>query len=258
MIESGYMHPFDAILFDLGGTLIHFQGHWPEVVAQSDGVLIRELNRAGFQVGEDFLLEYRARLDAYYEEREAEFVEVTTLYLLQQLLTEYGFQGLQEADLRPALDAAYAVSQAHWQPEPDALYTLQTLSSQGYLLGLISNAADDQDVQILVDKIGARPYLDAIQTSAATGIRKPNPDIFLEVLAKWGLPAKRAAMVGDTLGADVLGAQNAGMYSIWITRRAVTPANSAHQETIHPDAKISTLMELLELLERLQREDEVP
>jgi FMN phosphatase YigB (HAD superfamily) len=58
-------------------------------------------------------------------------------------------------------------------------------------------------------------------------------------------------MVGDTLGADILGAQNAGIYAIWITRRADVPANRAHQDTIHPDAAIDSLAEIPGLLEKL-------
>ena len=58
-------------------------------------------------------------------------------------------------------------------------------------------------------------------------------------------------MVGDSLGADILGARNAGLYSIWVTRRADTAANRAHKDTIQPDAVISTLSELPPLLNSL-------
>jgi FMN phosphatase YigB (HAD superfamily) len=53
-------------------------------------------------------------------------------------------------------------------------------------------------------------------------------------------------MVGDTLGADILGAKNAGVYSVWITRRA--PSNQPHQELIIPDATIDSLSALPGLL----------
>jgi FMN phosphatase YigB (HAD superfamily) len=38
------------------------------------------------------------------------------------------------------------------------------------------------------------------------------------------------------------------MQAIWITRRAGTAANRAHQDTIQPDAIIATLSELPALL----------
>ena len=62
------------------------------------------------------------------------------------------------------------------------------------------------------------------------------------------IPNTRVAMVGDTLGADILGAQNADIYSIWITRRADNPANQAHADTIKADMKIATLKELTKRL----------
>jgi FMN phosphatase YigB (HAD superfamily) len=58
-------------------------------------------------------------------------------------------------------------------------------------------------------------------------------------------------MVGDTLGADILGARNSGIFSIWIRRRANTPGNRAHVDNILPDAQIDTLSELPGLFAQL-------
>ncbi len=55
-------------------------------------------------------------------------------------------------------------------------------------------------------------------------------------------------MVGDMLGADVLGAHNAGLRGIWATMQAERGANDAHQHTIVPDGVIGSLSELPELL----------
>jgi len=106
-------------------------------------------------------------------------------------------------------------------------------------------------VQTLVDQADLRSYFDVILTSAALGIRKPNPLIFQTALRQWGYSPSQAAMVGDSLGADILGAKNAGLYSIWITRRADTAANRAHEDTIQPDAVISRLSELPALLDSI-------
>ena len=62
----------------------------------------------------------------------------------------------------------------------------------------------------------------------------------------------RVEMIGKTLGADILGAQNAGIFSIWITRRADNPANQAHADTIKADLKIATLKELPDRLREVK------
>ena len=172
---------------------------------------------------------------------------------MRGLLAEWGFAELPEATLRAALKAWYLVSEAYWQPEPEAPAVLELLRQQGHRLGLISNAGDDEDVQRLVDKCGLRPYFDIVLTSAALGIRKPNPRIFQAALAHWGAEPFQAAMTGDRLGADVLGARNAGIFAIWLTRRAETAANRDHLETILPDVTVYSLSDLPPLLEELNR-----
>lgn len=245
---------FKAIFFDLGNTLLYFDGAWPEVFAQADNQLIAELHSAGLDLdGEDFVSEFRGRLTAYFEEREAEFIEHTTAYVLMDLLAELGYPDVSEEIVRPALNRMYAVSQAHWHPEDDLLPTLEMLKQEGYRMGIISNASDDVDVQTLVDKGGIRPYMEIVLSSAACGVRKPNPRIFQYALDQCRLEANETAMVGDTLGADILGARNASLFGIWIKRRAATPANRDHAETIHPDASIERLRELPVLLASLDQ-----
>jgi FMN phosphatase YigB (HAD superfamily) len=243
---------FSVVLFDLGDTLLYFDGHWPAVFAEARGAMLRSLQNAGLPLGQDFLDDFYARMQAYYQEREAEFVEYTSRYILQTTLEHWGYPNPPSGLLEQALVDMHQVTQAHWIPEEDALPTLQRLQDLGYRLGLISNAADDPNTQTLVDKGRFRPYFEVILSSAAEGIRKPNPKIFYTALERMGNPpAQEAVMVGDTLGADILGARNAGIFSIWITRRADTPANHAHADTIHPDARVETLREIPDLLETL-------
>ena len=246
------MRSFDAIIFDLGGTLIYFDSNWPEVLQQADHALYDSLYTAGIQLPKDsFLSQFRRQIDEYYRQRETEFIEYTTLYVLRIILAEWGYPDASDSILRPALAAMYQITQECWQIEQDALPTLTALKEAGYQLGIISNASDDADVQALVDKVRIRPFFDFVLTSASLGVRKPNPKIFQAGLNHWVVPANRALMVGDTLGADILGAQLSGMAGIWITRWADTPANRAHADTIYPDARITTLVELPGLLENI-------
>ena len=253
ILPSRHERRFEIILFDAGGTLMYFDGDVPSLLHQGEEALTKSLQKAGLVLDfQTFLDAFHARMEAYYAERESEFIEYTTAYLVKTLLAEFGYPVVPEQTLSQALSSMYAVTQSHWIPEEDTTPTLKVLLSQGYRLGLVSNAADDNDVQLLINQAKLRPYFEIILTSAVLGIRKPNPRIFQEALKYWGVPPDRAIMVGDTLGADILGARNAGIFAIWVTRRADTPANHAHRYTIQPDAVISTLSELPGLLATLE------
>ncbi len=238
-----------AVLFDLGSTLIYFDSTWPAVAAEMDQSMVDSLQRAGLNVDRDrFIAVFLARETAYAKERDTEFIEYSTLYILRSTLAEYGFPNPPEDVLQQIVVEMYAISQAHWHAEADAVSTLEALRRAGYRMGIVSNAGDDQDVRTLIDQAGLMDYFDVIISSAAAGIRKPHPKIFDLALAHWGFQPGQAVMVGDTLGADILGAHNAGMPGIWISRRADRPDNHAHLDTIEPDATIAALSELPELL----------
>ncbi len=244
-------HRFDIVLFDLGHTLLQFDADWREVRRESTSVLVRALQAEGYILDSEFFIEeLHKRFDQYYSFRENEWTEYSTDYILTGLLHDYGYENIPAGALRPAIDAMYAVSQRHWILEDDTIPTLNELRDQGYRIGLISNAADDKDVQTLVDIRGLRSFFDVVVVSAGVGIRKPSPEVFRMALRRWGAEPRQAVMIGDTLNADVLGAQNVGMASIWITRRGLREDNFAIQEIVRPDVSIATLSELPGVLSR--------
>lgn len=239
-----------VVLFDLGNTLIYFDASWLEVMPRAAAALTDALLRSGLSLPrEDFTLRFLHRIQEYYQQRESEFIEYTMQRILQDLLAELGFSAPTPL-LRRALDQFYGVTQSHWRAEEDAHPTLDLLLQQGRRLGLISNASDALDVHTLVDKAGLRGYFEQILISAEVGVRKPHPRIFQLALDYFGVSPAEAVMVGDTLGADILGANQVGMRSIWITRRADTPDNRDHLDTIQPSATVATLAEIPPLLER--------
>jgi HAD superfamily hydrolase (TIGR01662 family) len=251
-INKPLQKPLHLILFDLGDTLIYFDARMrSSVFQQAHQALLASLQVEGLAVGKDFLDDFCDRMEQYYRNREIEFIEVTTRFVLCNTLADWGLGHTPDETVRRALEAFHRVTQSHWIPEVEALPMLAKLKEMGYRMGLVSNAADDENTQALVDKAGIRPYMEAIISSAALGVRKPNPRIFQHILERLDVAPQHAAMVGDTLGADILGAGHAGLYAIWVTRRGDTPANHAHRDTIIPDAEVAGLEDLPELLQRL-------
>jgi len=238
-----------VVFFDLGSTLIYAKDPWPDFFRLGDAALVRVLRHAGIPLeAETFYKEYGTFLDQYYAHQAPEnTTERTAFSVLREILVEKGCLNVPDPILRSALDALYAVTNRNWYIEEDAIPTLTGLRDTGYRLGLISNTSDDSHVQLLVDENGLRPYFEFVITSAGFGIRKPDRRIFQAALDHFRIQADAAVMVGDTLEADVLGANGMGMHSIWITRRAAGP-----NPAIVPKATVAALHEIPALLESLR------
>lgn len=100
----------------------------------------------------------------------------------------------------------------------DTLTTLTALKQRGYILGVVTNRhygglPFHQDLQTM----GLLDYFEYhhMAISADLGIRKPHPDIFMHALNRLNTPPGEAAMVGDSLKADVAGAKKLNMLAIW-------------------------------------------
>jgi FMN phosphatase YigB (HAD superfamily) len=57
-------------------------------------------------------------------------------------------------------------------------------------------------------------------------------------------------MTGDSLPADIVGARQVGMYSIWLTADADTPSNRAVHDEIKPDAIAEELVDVPDIIRR--------
>ena len=238
-----------AVLFDLGGTLMYSRAPWEPIFERGYQALVDSLCDQGITLDcKELPRVVQYHLDRYFARRDKDLHETTYITVLHELLAEHGHRNVDNQTIRRALDAFYAHTQPNWLLEEDALLTLRTLEAGGYRLGLVSNAGDDQDVFQLVERFHIEPFFDFILTSAACSYRKPHPRIFQLALAHWNIPPGEIAMVGDSLGADILGAQKLNIYGVWITRRV---SRSPARHKIQPDAEVQTLHEIPALLSHL-------
>jgi putative hydrolase of the HAD superfamily len=240
-----------AVIFDLGGTLMYERASWHAITSKGDEALTRYLIGKGMELNlSTFPVEFRRRLGEYFTQREKDLLETTYTFVLIELLKDKGYSNLPDDVIRKALDQLFAVTQTNWILEEDALPTLRKLEKDGYRMGLISNAGDDQDVHQLVRRFEISQYFDFTLTSAACSYRKPHPRIFELAIANWYFLPSETVMVGDNLDADIRGAKSAGLYGVWISRRA--GYSSEDQPRVQPDASVSTLSEIPALLDLLQ------
>ena len=100
----------------------------------------------------------------------------------------------------------------------DALQTLAILQKRGFLLNIVSNRGyGGQPFRVGMQEIGLQEYFDPqkIAISIDLGSNKPDPYIFQYALDALNVKPEEAVMVGDSLGADVVGAKHLGMFAVW-------------------------------------------
>ncbi len=239
--------PLGGVIFDLGGTLIY------PTTTEDDciGHLTAWLSSQGWPPSAE---------DAVREARRWVF-QMTGSTGRQHTMQE-GIRRLLDRLGRPAATADFVADaeRAFFDPElagyqafPNAARLLERLRAARLQVACISNATSHWLIEQIVDRMGFRPYLDPVVSSAGYGRVKPDPGIFHSVLDRWGLAPDHAAMVGDTLAADIAGGKGVGMRTLYVTM-APNPDNTNHRH-IDADAEAATLADAERILLHWARAD---
>lgn len=130
----------------------------------------------------------------------------------------------------------------------DTFQVLEQLKGR-YQLVLLTNGSPGLQQTKLEMSPEIAPYFDDIIVSGAFGIGKPDASIFEFALSKTGSAKTEALMVGDNLMTDILGANRAGIKSVWLNREKKSP-----HESIFPDFEIHHLQELIPIVTQLGAE----
>ena len=109
------------------------------------------------------------------------------------------------------------------EPFEDAHDSVEQLDARGLALGLLSNA-DEDFLQRALSR--ARLRFSVIQTSESLRAYKPHRAVFLAACERLGTAPNETLYVGDSPIADVGGAHNAGLHTVWVRRpREAQPVN---------------------------------
>jgi HAD superfamily hydrolase (TIGR01549 family) len=238
-----------CLLFDLGDTLWYRESQegWErlEGIANQHAIelLRRHISPASLPASDDQLLGQRLRraFDAQIRAtiRRTPLLEPDALQAIGCVLQEWGIQE-RDASLCRALFEALRVRIPESRPLfPDALSTLAELRRRGYALGIVTNRLwGGQPFLEDLHMLGLLNYFDLnhIAISGDLGLRKPNAQIFEYALNALHVSPHETAMIGDSLSADVLGAQPLGIYAVWrpkpwLTAWAIEHAGSPSGQT---------------------------
>jgi len=224
------------ITFDLDDTLWHTA---PAIVS-AEAILRDWLGEHAPKLGPvpvEHLWEIRARL----VEAEPSFkhrISALRRRVLFHALQDAGYAHEQAQDLADKGFEVFLHARHQVEIFPEVQPMLEILTKR-YTLGVVTNGNAD------VRRLGLADYFTFALCAEDLGIGKPDPAPFLEALKRGNAQAHAAVHVGDHPGDDIFGAQQAGLRAIWYN-----PEGKAWEADKQPDAEISSLLQLPEVLAR--------
>jgi putative hydrolase of the HAD superfamily len=231
---------YDAVLFDLGHTLVYFDPPETTVVqaALQDLHIDRSLPQIEAALQAVWSIHYEDAATATFAAT-PDHDRSTQLQLARKFLRQLGltvddklvetYEGL--------LDSRFSQPGA-MRPFPEATEVLSALHDAHYRLGIVSNWS--WNLRDRVAQVELEPYFEVVWGSAYAGCNKPHPGIFFQVLVQMGLFAQRTLYVGDSYRHDIVGARNAGLDAVLLDRTGTADAPGC--------PVIQDLRELLDLL----------
>ena len=154
-----------------------------------------------------------------------------------------GFEGLSDDDLM-SIEEKWKEHFMTWESlRPDAKATLLELHSRGYQLGICTRRPDDPS-EILMN-FGIHHILSTIQWSSVPGYCKPHPYTLILAADEIGVNPLRCAFVGNSVEADIVAANRAGMIPVLTTWADPQEAKKAPEGT-HVIGEVSDLLDLFD------------
>ena len=116
-----------------------------------------------------------------------------------------------------------------------------------YHVGIITNGAHDEHTDSQLSKVrhlGLSERIQSLTISGEIGIRKPRVKIFNVACERAGVSPKAAMFIGDTIQNDIVGANRAGMTSVFINRNAdVLIAKRKETENLPKEERIEGILQ---------------
>lgn len=246
-----------AVLFDLGDTLWHFPNFPDSAIANAasgrrleerlrawdlcDGVACEDLAAAVREA------QWRATVAAEGSHgRSPHFPSV-----VREAAAAHGLM-LTDAQAEALWDAWNLGGAFYGRVVfPDSVATLAELRHRGIRVGAVTNRA--LGGRRFVDELresGLLEFFETLAISCDDGWLKPHPALFRRALDDLRVAPAEAAMVGDQLRADVMGAKAIGMIAIWKRPpgwEQQPPARLPDSTPALPDYTIDDIGELLDL-----------
>lgn len=197
--------------------------------------------------------------DTFLAVRERQFVENRATLCENDLDARFA-ECAQSVQIEPTHEVLSAMRDAYTSAFVSAMVLppwlpslLEDLAKQ-YRLCMISNYPLSAPIYHTLDRDDLRRHFDAIIVSADIGVIKPHPRLFAAAREGMGnLPAESVVHIGDDWDADILGAGQAGMQTVYTRQWRAIPDKYYGTGDQKPLAEIDDLRQLLDLLSRFPK-----
>jgi len=223
----------DTVLFDLDDTLHDDSTAYRSAARDVAGGVARTHG-----IDPEALFEaYEAEVSAFWSGLTADHLHVGMIEQRERMWREaLRTVGLDDAALARRTAQTYGQARSGaLMLSPGAPELLATLRARGCKLGLVTNgfAATHHDK---IDRLGLRELMDAFFMADEVGMVKPDPELFRHACRVLGSVPARAAMVGDRYGRDVVGAHDAGLFTVLVdVHRHPIPAGGPAPDAVVPE-----------------------
>ena len=233
------MPSYKHLFFDLDHTLWDFNSNAKAALTDLfDAHALGEKVKVDFDAFYERYIFHNAHLWARYEKG---FIGVEELKWKRMWRTLLDFKIADEVLAKDISVKFLNILPTKKQVFPHTFEILEHLLNKGYKLHLITNGFEKTQWN-KIRNCGLDKYFVHVITSEASNSLKPKKEIFEYAVGKAGATIEESIMIGDNLNADILGAINAGMDSIFV--------NHINEEVgdIKPTYTITHLQQLEEIL----------
>ena len=198
-----------CLTFDLDDTLWDIR----PVIKKVDQRLYLWLAEHAPKYTEQHPLEYFADLRKHVVANYPEIAHSVTDIRIKGLELSLQQVGYNSAETKRLTEQGFKIALTARQQVnyfPHVWQALDQLKAQGYVMGAITNGNAD------IHRVGLTQHFDFQFNAHQAGVEKPDPLIFQMMLKHTQLSAEQIIHIGDNPIADVLGAQELGMATIWV------------------------------------------
>ncbi len=214
------MRQYKHLFFDLDHTLWDFERNSGVTLkGLYDGFGLAQKGIGDFEI---FRLSYERNNEKFWDRYRKGFIHRNDLRWKRMWHTLLEFK-IGDLELAQQLSGVYLEKLPHQaQLIPFASEILAYCSGKGYQLHLITNGFETTQWQKMRTS-GIDHYFQTVVTSESSNSMKPKPGIFQYALSQAKADIAESIMIGDSIEADILGAQRYGMDQVFFN-----PSGKAH------------------------------